>query len=657
MHVPSDLRALNSWVSYRSVPGKKGKTDKVPVSPHLGTNASTTDPATWGSYQTAVDRAETDGLAGVGFVLTGSGITGVDLDHCVLPDGTIEPRAHTVIQRLNSYTEISPSGTGVHIFVKARLPPGRRRKDRVELYDDKRFLTFTGNHVDGTPDEIMPRQAEIEALHAEMFPAPANTVPPAAAPPATDRTDDDVVSGLVASENGADVSDLMAGIWANYPSQSEADLALCSHLAFATAGNAAQMDRLFRGSGLMRKKWDVGKPAYGARTIAQAIKTVHNTYAQSSGNGHGGPAANTGRRMKSLTLLSHLHAAGYTFRINDCDDALECNGERMTDVMRAAIRVRLRDNGFARHVIPAEDAYLAEAGRNRYHPVREYLSALQWDGHAHIETLASYFTDKQEVFALYLRKWLIGAVARAFTGDHHAVLVIDGRQDLGKSFFAKWLCPLPLLFRDSDIQPDNKDHDLSVLRTWVWEVGEIGSTTRRADVEALKGFLSRERITVRPPYGHYDIVKPALASFIGTANNSGGLLSDPTGSRRFNVCTVLRLDWSYVTLDVTPVWAEAHAAYLGGETARLEKADAERRNEINEAYQMPDPTEDFLRKVFTITNTATDWMATADILIGLQGGGLQGNTRSTAMGLAATMQKMGLEKRRWRGQWGYVGIK
>lgn len=663
MRPPPSLIHLQHWVAYRAVPGK-GKTNKVPISPLTGGNASSTDPSTWGSYQAAVDRAKIDNLAGVGFVFTNSGYTGVDLDHCVGPDGDIEDWAKDIIQRLNSYTEISPSGTGIHIIVKATLPPGRRRKGRIEMYDTGRFFTITGNHVPGTPDDVCERQMEIEALHAELFPPE-----PKQQTAANTLSDAEVITILAQSENAAEISNLMAGIWTGYPSQSEADLALCSHLAFATGGNVDQIDRLFRSSGLYRDKWDRGKPTYGERTIQRAIQTVYNTYSGpagngnqgSAGNGNQGPAANTTRRrrrLKSTDLIAYLAAAGYTFRLNDCDDSIECNGVRLDDILAAEIRTRLRDDGYQRYIVAAEDAYKAEAGRNRYHPVREYLSALQWDGRPHIETLAGYFTNKQGVFSLYLRKWLIGAVARVFTGAHHAVFVIDGPQDIGKSTFARWLCPLEGYYRASEIQPDNKDHVLALLHTWVWEVRELGSTTRRADVEALKGFLSLESVMERKPYGHYEIVKAPIASFIGTANNSVGLLSDPTGSRRFNVCTVERIDWNYKTdIDIHQVWAEAYAAYLAGESARLSPDEIKLHNEINEEYQMPDTIEDFLRKISIITYAPTDWVATADILTALQDAGLHGPTRSHAMSLAATMQKLGLKRKRWNGQWGYIGIK
>ena len=174
-----------------------------------------------------------------------------------------------------------------------------------------------------------------------------------------------------------------------------------------------------------------------------------------------------------------MTALGYTFRVNKCDDSLEVNGERMSDVTRAAIRSQLRDLGYGKYLAAAEDAVLAHAGTHAYHPVRDYLAGLTWDGQWHISRLAGHFQDSNQIFGAYLRHWLIGAVARADTGAQNAVLVLDGAQGIGKSLFARWLCPLPGMFLDGGIDPDSRDAAVLAMRSWIWEVSELGATTRR----------------------------------------------------------------------------------------------------------------------------------------------------------------------------------
>ena len=322
------------------------------------------------------------------------------------------------------------------------------------------------------------------------------------------------------------------------------------------------------------------------------------------------------------------------------------------------MRSRLRDAGLGKFLAAAEDALLADAARRTYHPVREYLEGLRWDGYWQISDLAGHFTDAHSVFGLYLRKWLVGAVARAYTGQQNAMLVLDGPQGVGKSAFARWLCPLPGLFLDGGISPDSKDCSLLAMRSWIWEVSELGATTRRNDVESLKGFLSREVFTLRPAYGHYDIMKPALASFIGTVNNSAGLFSDPTGSRRFWATTVTAIDWSYQQkIDVHQVWAEAYKAYKEGELWTLTPEEAQQAREINASYEVEDPVENLLRRQYHLDPEDREhWTSTADILLMLQANGLQGNTRANAMLLADTLKRLGMERGQQCNVKGYYGI-
>lgn len=364
------------------------------------------------------------------------------------------------------------------------------------------------------------------------------------------------------------------------------------------------------------------------------------------------------KKIKSGDLIEFLNARGYNFRLNLTDDAVEVGGERLTDVMRSKMRCALRDGGLVQYLAAADDAMVADAAEHAYHPVRDYLAGLTWDGKDHIAQLASHVTDANGVFGLYLRKWLIGAIARAYTGSQNAVLVLDGPQGLGKSQFVNWLCPLSRLFVDSNLNPDDKDCSLLAIRCFMWEVSELGATTKRADVEALKGFLSREVFTLRPPYGRFEIVKPGLVSFVGTVNNSSGIFSDPTGSRRYWATTLTAIDWNYAQhVKLDQVWAEAHAAYRSGEVWRLSPAEAQQARTINEDYAVVDPYEDLLRKYYELDPARVDkWTSSADILTTLQANGLGNAARSNAMQLSATLRRLGHEKRKVGTVNAYVGV-
>lgn len=148
--ISQELKERSQWFCWRGEPDPKNpaKLIKRPVSPHTGRVADAHDPSNWASFQTALQRWEASNgrLSGIGFVLTEADpFVGIDLDDCIDEEGNIAPWADAIVKRLNSYTEITPSGRGLRIFVKGKLPPGGRRKGSIEMYDSKRFLTVTGD--------------------------------------------------------------------------------------------------------------------------------------------------------------------------------------------------------------------------------------------------------------------------------------------------------------------------------------------------------------------------------------------------------------------------------------------------------------------------------------------------------------------------------
>lgn len=349
---------------------------------------------------------------------------------------------------------------------------------------------------------------------------------------------------------------------------------------------------------------------------------------------------------------------GYSFRFNEVTDRVEVNGVPMTDALAAEIRMKMRDEGHKR-VSEFEDAYTAYAWANRYHPIRDYISSLTYDGQPHIAKLASHFADKHDIFGTFLRRWLIGAVAKVYEKAQNFMLVLDGPQDIGKSFFAAWLCPQGLrdYRNEGGVETNDKDTWLRLVSTWLWEVSELGATTRKADREALKDFISRIDVTVRRPYGRFDVTKPALASLIGTINDEGpGFLNDPTGSRRFAVVELKEIDHGYTAIDLSQVWAEAYTAYQAGESWRLTTAERRVQTDINANYEVESGVNGFLRKYYKLDPTGDGWTSGIDIVQELEVMGLKSNQHGALMELARLMKNAGIERRRINGVWSYRGI-
>src|SRR5215203_5456888 len=277
----TNMQDLRQWLCWRSEE-RNGKPTKIPYSPLTGQRASSTTPCTWAGYEDAVRACKEHGYSGIGFVFTSEDdLCGVDLDGCLNADtGEIEPWARIIIEELDSYTEISPSGTGVHVLVRATLPEGRNRKGRFETYDRDRYFTVTGKHLAGTPEPIEGRQEELRAVVGRVFGEESTKghAKPVAATELVDNglSDSEVIQKALAASNGARFSRLWNGDTEEYSSHSEADLALCGMLAFWTGGDASRIDSLFRQSGLYREKWE--RKDYRNRTITEALSGKTDFY-------------------------------------------------------------------------------------------------------------------------------------------------------------------------------------------------------------------------------------------------------------------------------------------------------------------------------------------------------------------------------------------
>ena len=380
------------------------------------------------------------------------------------------------------------------------------------------------------------------------------------------------------------------------------------------------------------------------------------------------------RKWESQKALKKLHQLGYEFRWNELDDSLEVNGVRIDNGLAAQIRTQMRDRGYKR-LQPVEDAYVAHAYEHRYHPIKQYLTSLQWDGHNHIAALCRYIDDKHPkitypdggqvaVFNVWLSRWLLGSIAKVFEAGavrgQNPMLVLDGDQDIGKSTFCKFLAsPLPELFVEDAIHPDDKEHHRYLATKWIWEVAELGATTRRQDQEAIKSFLTKHDVTFRKPYERHPIVKPALASFIGTVNDQAGFLTDKTGNRRFLAVTLTRINWKYIDdIDIHQLWAQAYHLYAKGESWQLTPSESTYRDMLNAEYEIEEPLEGWILKECEIDLDNEEWVtSTSDIVAAMQDAGVTGGTRAIQMGVANVLRSMGLPRHPSRRPRSWIGIR
>jgi putative DNA primase/helicase len=266
-NVPRELRERPQWIYWRGedrIDKRTGevKLSKLPIDPKMLKTADKTDPRVWGTFEACCagiararagwkeENPETYRGGGLGFVFTDQDpYVGVDLDGCRHPEtGTLEPWARQIITVLRSYTEISPSGTGIHIYVKGRLSGTGQNKKPIEVYDRKAYFTVTGDRFPGASATIENRQTAVEWLYTAM---------PMMAKLLTDTDKREKFSRLFAG----DISEYDGD-------ESRADLAFCNMLVQAGACPDTECMAVIRLSGLYDTKWD--REDYQERTIGKA---------------------------------------------------------------------------------------------------------------------------------------------------------------------------------------------------------------------------------------------------------------------------------------------------------------------------------------------------------------------------------------------------
>jgi predicted P-loop ATPase len=202
-----------------------------------------------------------------------------------------------------------------------------------------------------------------------------------------------------------------------------------------------------------------------------------------------------------------------------------------------------------------------------FHPVRDYLERLVWDRQPRLDRWLNYYLGVDPIDSYTGpagRWWMISAVARIFKPGCTAkyVLIVEGSQDLGKS------TALSILggpwFTDDIASLGSKDSQMQVGNAWIIELAELDST-RRADISAVKAFISRQVDRFRRPYGEHIIEQPRQCVLAGTVNPAGPYLLDETGAVRFWPVTATSIDLSALRRDRDQLWAEAVSRYKAGE--------------------------------------------------------------------------------------------
>lgn len=288
VNIPDVLKQTASFCVWK-MEKRSGRPTKVPYNPRTGAMARTNDPSTFADFNTAMKSYAIGGWDGIGYRVS-EGIGAIDIDHCIREDGSLNDVAASILGIFpDAYFERSPSGTGLRGFF--RLSPDfaydktvyyiNNRKHGLEVYlpgVTNRFVTVTG---DMFRNGAVTRNDDALRTLLDTFMKRSTRVSSKTVEPVSYLDDEGVIAHASASESGDKFKALYAGNWEEgYDSQSDADMALVSILAFWCGNVEEQIDRIFRTSGLMRDKWDrmTGGSTYGQITIRNAIASTSEIY-------------------------------------------------------------------------------------------------------------------------------------------------------------------------------------------------------------------------------------------------------------------------------------------------------------------------------------------------------------------------------------------
>ena len=282
--IPNEMKRYNHWVCWKYV-DIHGKKTKVPFTPNTGRKARSNDPKTWGTYEDALEMSKY--YEGLGFVFTKEApFVGIDIDHCIDETGNLTELAFEIIEKASSYTEVSPSGTGIHIIGKGELPFGYtgKRSTVIEVYKSTRFFTMTGKAYPNTTETVESVQSVIDEVFEKYFKKEDAKVDEAKAAydvsfeaqAASDSDIEFLEEVIFKQKDGNLLRDLFNGENPKFGGdRSKNDLFFCLKLNWANNNDLNQTDRIFRSSGRMRPKWDErhfsNGETYGQATLRKSV--------------------------------------------------------------------------------------------------------------------------------------------------------------------------------------------------------------------------------------------------------------------------------------------------------------------------------------------------------------------------------------------------
>lgn len=584
------LKLKKSWVLWKKE-ARAGQMTKIPYSVN-GSLASSVDENTWSHYDDVVNKRKQNPSYGVGFVLPlDNSIVAVDIDHCLDEDfNIIDKKFQELVEKADSYTEISPSGTGVHVFFSVpetiKLERNRSKKcPGFEVYSSGRYMTFTEN-IYGKEKDVreVTRKELLDILatigypwneHAESK-AEIGKISP------IQFNDFEIIERMFSAKNGDKIKKLYNGDTSEYNNdKSGADMALCIHLAFWTQKDPERIERLWINSPLGQREKTQDRQDYRDRTVKQAIASTSQVYSPTPEetityslnlmvDKKGNPLVNIVNLEK---IIENDPLLSVSIRRNAFSDENETNlgtkysderewrpiggGDEMLILKHLQKNYSFLEKVSKQFVNDAIFLYCYE--KNQVNEIVNWIESLEWDGEHRLNhwLTHAFGVEDNEYHSAVGANWFKGLVKRVIHPGSKMdyMIVLEGQQGLGKS------SSLTVLGKgyhaETVLDLGNKDFFMLLKRNIIVEFSE-GYTMSRADSRIMKSVITMQEDNIRAPYEKY-VQRYKRRCVFAMTTNEDQYLRDETGNRRYLPVKLTRqADIEWLENNVDQLYAEAY---------------------------------------------------------------------------------------------------
>jgi predicted P-loop ATPase len=579
------LKNYPIWLVWKKelveTPGSEGlKSQRFTKIPYQinGYKASSVNPSHWVTYEQARKAYESNKqFSGIGFVISREfPLLCLDFDHCIKDNEIVRDDLFVVQEAANTYTELSPSGDGLHIIFELEkhfpLIANKKVNDdgtAVEAYTENRYFTFTGNPFknEDLPVRKISQEEGEEIIRMLGYPwgqKDEQIKQIDATKLEYTMPNDILLKKMFKAKGGTKLKKLYDGDISEYNNDgSSADAALCTALAFWTAKNAHQMEEIWLASPLGQREKTQTRKDYRDRTIANVIPLVSSVYSENvsgkiikdsakikpvllqeivfdgENNTQGIPHKNIPNIKQILAADSYLAKA---FRFNTFSDMIECNIENGKDWVPLETRHVIIVSEYIQTTYKyfenlakqtVEEAIILHSMSTKVNPPQDLIKSVVWDKVNRIDTwLMTVFNAPDTTLNRSISSnWMKGLVNRVCTPgcQFDTVLVLEGGQGIGKSSVLRALA-MPW-YAETTMDIDTKDFQLILTQNILVEFSE-GASLSRSEAKSLKQKITEREDNFRRPYEKSPQKFPRRCVFAMTTNEEQ-YLKDTTGNRRW----------------------------------------------------------------------------------------------------------------------------